>query len=93
MKRLLLVLPLLALPLLATAGDAKPASKTAPRRPAPAASAPAPAAAASAIDSRKVVLASKQRSIAMGACQRQAVDRNLNGEERRQFVLTCLAGG
>jgi len=89
MKKSLLALTCLALPLFAMAGDAKPASKAAPKPHAVAASAAAPAA--SAVDSHAAVHASKHRSTAMGACQRQALDKNLMGEDRRQFVLSCLA--
>lgn len=93
MKKHLLVIACFALPLAALALEAKPAGKAAqPRK--PAASAPAasaPAAAASAVNPREALRASKMRSSSMGACQRQAADQNLNGDTRRQFVLTCLA--
>lgn len=89
MNKHLIALTLLALPLMAAAGNAQPAAKAAARKPAVAASAPEPAA--SAIDSRAAVRASKQRSTSMGACQRQALDKNLSGDARRQFVLSCLA--
>lgn len=89
MKKHLIVLACLALPLAALAADTKPQGRGGAKKPAPAASAPAPAA--SAIDSRAAVRASKQRSTSMGACQRQANDQNLIGDARHQFVLTCLA--
>lgn len=90
MKKHLILLACLALPLAALAADAKPQGKAGAKKAAPAASAPAPAA--SAIDSHAAVQASKQRSISMGACQRLANDRNLANDERRQFVMACLAG-
>lgn len=90
MKKHLLVIACFALPLAALALEAKPAGKAAqPRKPAAAAS--APAAAASAVNPREALRASKLRSSSMGACQRQAADQNLNGDTRRQFVLSCLA--
>jgi hypothetical protein len=93
MKKHLLVIACLALPLAAMAGDGKSEGKPQQhaKRPAPAASAPAPVAAASGVDSRAAVLASRQRSTLLGGCQRQAMDKNLSGVERKQFVLTCIA--
>ena len=89
MKKHLIILACLALPLAALAADTKPQGKAGAKKPAPAASAPAPAA--SAIDSHAAVHASKQRSTSMGACQSQANVQNLSGDARRQFVLSCLA--
>ena len=92
MKKHLLVIASLVLPLAAMAGDGKPEGKAQQgKRPVPAASAPAPVAAASGVDSRAAVQASRQRSTALGGCQRQAMDKNLSGVERKQFVLACIA--
>jgi len=91
MKKHLIALTCLALPMIAMAGDGKPANPGAAKRPAMAASAPAPAA--SAIDSRKAVQAARQGTATKSSCLRQALNDNLTGDAHRQFVLTCMAGG
>ena len=89
MKMHLLIIACLAIPFAAISAEDKHAGKA--KKAAPAASAPAPAAAASAIDSRAAVLASRKRNTELASCQGQALQQNLSGMERKQFVMSCMA--
>jgi hypothetical protein len=87
MKKSLLLVACLALPLATFAADAKQAPAKGNT-----ATASAPAPAASAIDSHAAVKASKMRGSANGACQQKATDQKLMGEERKSFMVKCMNG-
>jgi hypothetical protein len=91
MKKSLLLVACLALPLATFAADGKQAPHK-DKHGAAAASAAAPAPAASAIDSHAAVKASKMRGSANGACQKKATDQKLMGEERKSFMVKCMNG-
>jgi hypothetical protein len=90
MKKSLLLVACLALPLVSFAADNKPAHAKGASAPAHGKSARAPAPAASSVSSREAVHASKMRGSANGACQKKATDQKLAGEERKAFMVTCM---
>ncbi len=89
-KQLLIIACLAAIPFAAMSEEDKHPGKA--KKPAPAASAPAPAAAASAVDSRVAVQESRKHNTALASCQGQALQQNLSGMDRKQFVINCMAG-
>jgi hypothetical protein len=85
MKTSLLVLALLTAPVIAMAADGAPAATTA------AAATPAKPATPP-VDAHAALRASKERSTQMGACQKEAADKGLRDEERKQFLASCANG-
>jgi hypothetical protein len=82
MKTSILVLALLTAPLIAIATDGAPATTGTP------AAVPAKPATPP-VDAHAALRASKERSTQMGACQKEAADKGLRDEARKQFLASC----
>jgi hypothetical protein len=78
MKKTVLILACLALPLAALAADAKHHG------------AQPVASAASAVDNHAAIRASKARGSHMSTCRKEAVDRGLTGVELKTSLAECM---
>lgn len=95
MKKSILLLACLALPLAALAADAKDGGKQSAKKAghaAQAASAPAKSASAPAQPAsspREALQASKESRSKFSACQKDAIDKGLKGNELKAAIAQC----
>jgi len=89
MNKSALIFVCLAFPLAAWAADAKSDVKSKGKPTKPAATAPSTTASAPT-NARAAVRASKMRGTDMGACRKQADDKQLRDVEAKQFMVSCM---
>ncbi|MBK6853863.1 MAG: hypothetical protein IPG93_20330 [Burkholderiales bacterium] len=91
MKKTLLAIACMTLPLAVFAAGHKTDAKH--HAPSSAAAASAPAQAASSVDARSAVRAAQMRGTKNAACRKEATDQGLHGQDLKDAMVACMKQG